>query len=176
MSNLSTLARPYAKAAFDLASGQGDLPGWNGALANAAAVVSDETLAGWLQSPGLDRKKAVQFVADATGSDNDHFQRFLGVLAANDRLSLLPEVTEMFGQLREAAENRLQVKVVSAVALESDQAERMSTALARRFDCEIELQNEVDARVLGGAVIYAGDQVIDGSLLGRLSNLENSLA
>jgi len=176
MSNLTTLARPYAKAAFDLANGQGDLAGWDGALANTAGVVSDETMAAWLQSPNLDRKKAVQIIADACGNDNDHFQRFLGVLAANDRLSLLPEITDLFGKLREAAENRLQVRVVSAIPLEVDQAERMSAALAKRFDCDIELQNDVDAGVLGGAVIYAGDEVIDGSLRGRLNNLEGSLA
>ena len=176
MSTLTTLARPYAKAAFDLASGQGDLAGWDGALANAAAVVSDETMAAWLQSPGLDRKKSVQIIADACGFGSEHFNRYLGVLAANDRLPLLPEITVLFGRLREAAENRLQVRVVSAIALESDQAERMSAALASRFECDIELQNEVDAGVLGGAVIYAGDEVIDGSLRGRLNNLEGSLA
>ena len=176
MSSPITLARPYAKAAFDLAIGQGDLAGWDAALANAGAVVSDENMARWLSSPELDRKKAVQTIADAAGEGNEHFERFLGVLAANNRLALLPEVTDMFGRLREQAENRLQVRVVSATALEDDQAERMSAALARRFDCEIELRNEVDAGVLGGAVIYAGDEVIDGSLRGRLDKLQGSLA
>jgi F-type H+-transporting ATPase subunit delta len=68
------------------------------------------------------------------------------------------------------------VRVVSAVALEGEQAKRMSQALAKRFEREIELENEVDPAVLGGAVIYAGDEVIDGSVRGRLARLQNSLA
>ena len=77
--------------------------------------------------------------------------------------------------MREAAENRLSVRVVSAVALDEDQASRMSDALAKRFERTIELNNVVDPTVLGGAVIYAGDEVIDGSLRGRLDKLESSL-
>jgi len=177
MSNLATLARPYAKAAFELAEGQRDLAGWDAALGNAATAVAEPALTAWLQRPGLDREQAVVIIVDASGAGgNTHFERFLRVLAANDRMALLPQISDLFGKLREAAENRLEVRVVSAIPLEEDQAERMSAALAKRFDCEIALQNVVDAGVLGGAVIYAGDQVIDGSLRGRLNQLRNSLA
>jgi F-type H+-transporting ATPase subunit delta len=82
----------------------------------------------------------------------------------------------LYQELREEAENRLSVKVVSAIPLDEDQVSRMQQALARRFDCEIELENEIDAEIIGGAVVYAGDQVIDGSLRGRLQRLSNSLA
>ena len=82
----------------------------------------------------------------------------------------------LYRRLREEAEKRLSVKVVSAIPLDEDQASRMREALARRFDCEVALENEVDAAVIGGAVVYAGDQVIDGSLRGRLQKLSNSLA
>jgi len=81
----------------------------------------------------------------------------------------------MFEQLRADAERRLRVRVVSAVALQGPEAERMKAALALRFGREITLSNEIDSNVLGGAIIYAGDQVIDGSLLGRLKRLETSL-
>ncbi len=97
------------------------------------------------------------------------------MLAENDRLPLLGEITGLFGKLREQAENRLEVRVLSAIPLEDEQAERMSAALAKRFECEISLRNEVDASVLGGAIIYAGDQVIDGSLKGRLQQMQSSL-
>ena len=177
MSSLATLARPYAKAAFDLARAQAALADWDAALAASAAAVSEEAMARWLESPSLDRSSAAGLVADAAvGEDNPSFRRYLDVLAANDRLVLLPEISLAFGRLREAAEQRLKVRVVSAVPLEQDQAERMSAALKQRFDSDIELENEVDASVLGGAVIYAGDQVIDGSLKGRLANLSSSLA
>ncbi|KAA9131655.1 F0F1 ATP synthase subunit delta [Marinihelvus fidelis] len=174
MSNETTLARPYAKAAFGVAKDAGDLAGWGAALAAASAAVSEPKMAAWLGAPSLDRAKAVGMINDAVGGD-EKFGRFLAVLAENDRLPLLPEITAMFGQLREAAEGRLEVKVVSAVALDDDQAARMKTALAKRYDREIDLANEVDASVLGGAVIYAGDEVIDGSLKGRLDKLSATL-
>ena len=113
---------------------------------------------------------------EAIGGDVDpRFQGFLCVLADNDRLSLCAEISRLFEALRAEAEKRLQVRVVSAVSLQDSEVERIQTALASRFDREITLSNEVDPEVLGGAIIYAGDQVIDGSLMGRLKRLEASL-
>lgn len=176
MSSLTTLARPYAKAAFDLANGADALGAWGAALDLAAVVVADETMAEWLESPDQTTAAAVGIIEQAAKGDLDPaFKRFLTVMGDNDRLPVLPEVTRLFDELREAAENRLSVRVVSAVALDGDQTGRMSSALAKRFDCEIELHNDVDAGVIGGAVIYAGDEVIDGSLRGRLVRLEQSL-
>ena len=177
MSSLTTLARPYAKAAFDLAQEADALSAWGESLAVASAVVNNPEVASWLDSPERDTEQAVGLVRDAAGGSlGEAFERFLGVMADNDRLALVPEVSSLFGELREAAENRLSVRVVSAVALDEDQASRMSDALAKRFERTIELNNVVDPTVLGGAVIYAGDEVIDGSLRGRLDKLESSLA
>ena len=177
MSNFATLARPYAKAAFELAQAQGTLSAWDKSLNTAAAVSADEAVANWLQSPSADRSLVIGIIRDAAGGELDpQFENYLGVLAKNDRLSLLMEISAMYGRLRQEAEKRLQVQVVSAIALDDDQAERMSKALAARFDRTIELKNKIDADVLGGAIIYAGDQVIDGTLKGRLDNLKNSLA
>ncbi len=115
-------------------------------------------------------------IEDAAKGDLDPaFKRYLAVMGDNDRLPLLPEVSRLYAELREEAENRLKVRVVSAVPLDEDQSSRMSAALAKRFEREIELHNDVDSDVLGGAVIYAGDEVIDGSLRGRLGRLEHSL-
>ena len=177
MSGLTTLARPYAKAAFELARNSDNLAGWDQMLSAAGTVTADEDMASWLLSPHSTADKAVEIIAEAIGGDVDSgFQAYLGVLAANDRLSLCSEISRMFEQLRQDAEKRLQVRVVSAVALQDSETERMKSALAKRFDREITLDNEVDADVLGGAIIYAGDQVIDGSLLGRLKRLEASLS
>jgi F-type H+-transporting ATPase subunit delta len=176
MSSLTTLARPYAKAAFELAHGDDSLAAWDDMLSAVATVSSDESMAAWLQSPHSTPEKAVEIIVEALGGEVD--ARFLGyvtVLADNGRLSLCAEISRMFGQLRQEAEKRLQVRVVSAVALQDAETERMQSALAKRFDREITLNNEVDSSVLGGAIIYAGDQVIDGSLLGRLNKLEASL-
>ena len=140
-------------------------------------MVSEESLADLLTNPEVGRETVVGLMVDVAGESFDEpFNRFLGVLAENDRLPLLPQVWELFREYRAEAENRLVVRVVSAIALDEDQAARMKDALGRRFESEIELENEVDPDVIGGAIVYAGDQVIDGSLRGRLNKLSNSLA
>ena len=176
MSSLTTLARPYAKAAFELATTDSNLAGWDDMLSVAATVTADESMAGWLQSPHSTASKAVEIIVEAMGGDVDpRFQGYLAVLADNDRLSLCAEISRLFQQLRQEAEKRLEVRVVSATPLQESQAERMRSALTTRFDRDITISNEVDPEVLGGAIIYAGDQVIDGSIIGRLKRLETSL-
>jgi F-type H+-transporting ATPase subunit delta len=182
MSSVTTLARPYAKAAFALAQEQGALAGWEEMLGASAAVVEDPAMADLLTSPHFGDAAAVQLIADTvreavTGdSPNERFVGYLTVLARYGRLALLPEITALFRGLRAEAEKRLRVRVVSAVGLDDEQSSRLRDALARRFERAIELANEIDPKVIGGAVIYAGDEVIDGSLRGRLHKLASSLA
>jgi len=177
MSSLTTLARPYAKAAFELAQADDRLAEWDDMLSLAGALVSNDAMSGLLESPQVSRTQAVQIMTEAAGdSFSERFRDYLSVLASNGRLPLLPEVVGLFQQFRAEAEKRLSVRVVSAIELDEDQAARMKTALARRFDRDIELISEIDATVIGGAVVYAGDQVIDGSLRGRLQKLSNNLS
>jgi F-type H+-transporting ATPase subunit delta len=177
MSSLATLARPYARAAFELAQADGALAEWSDMLALAAEMVSEPALARLLDSPQVGHDRVVEIMAGAAGERfAKRFRDYLSVLAANDRLALLPLVGERFRVLREDAEKRLSVRVVSAVPLDDEQSARLRDALARRFDREVQLHNEIDAGVIGGAVVYAGDQVIDGSLRGRLQKLSASLA
>jgi F-type H+-transporting ATPase subunit delta len=177
MSSLTTLARPYAKAAFELARDEQALARWDDMLQLVSSIVADASMTKLLESPDVSGNQAVTLIAEIAGDGvNGRFRDFLSVLAANDRLSLVPQITSIFRGLREEAEKRLSVKVVSAIPLDENQAARMREALARRFDCEIVLENEINADVIGGAVVYAGDQVIDGSLRGRLQKLSNSLA
>lgn len=177
MSSLTTLARPYAKAAFELARSDDNLAYWDDMLSAVAVVTADESMARWLQSPFATEEKAVEIIVEAIGGEIDpRFEGYLRVLADNGRLSLCSEISQLFKQLRQDAEKCLQVRVVSAVSLQDAQIERMKAALAKRFDREITLNNNIDPDILGGAIIYAGDQVIDGSLKGRLKRLESSLA
>ena len=177
MSTLATLSRPYAKAAFELALADQALAAWSDRLALSAEMVNEPALARLLESPQVSHERVVAIMSDAAGDRFDkRFCDFLAILADNGRLALLPQIGELFGALRDEAEQRLSVRVVSAVPLDDEQAARMRDALARRFEREIELHNEVDAGVIGGAVVYAGDQVIDGSLRGRLQRLSSRLA
>jgi len=177
MSSITTLARPYAKAAFALARDAQALARWDEMLNLAAAITADATMAELLDSPQLSSEGAAGMIADMGGERfDDRFRGFLNVLADNGRLPLLPEITRLFQRLRAEAEKRLQVRVVSAVPLDEDQSSRLRDALARRFERDIELENEIDEALIGGAVVYAGDEVIDGSLRGRLQQLSSSLA
>jgi F-type H+-transporting ATPase subunit delta len=177
MSSLTTLARPYAKAAFQLAKEQDALSRWDGLLGLAGQIVGSEPMENLLGNPLVEKAKVVGIVTGALGEAADQrFADFIAVLGLNKRLSLLPAISELFRELREEAEQRLSVRVVSAIPLELDQRERLQRALASRFERDIEMESVVDGSVLGGAVIYAGDQVIDGSLRGRLNKLQTSLS
>ncbi len=181
MSSLTTLARPYAKAAFALAqdsdAGAVALAAWQSMLVLASQIASHEQVADVLDSPLVSPAQAVELIGSASGEQFDQrFKDYLAVLGENRRLSLLPEIAALYEQLKQRADQQLKVRVVSATALNEDQVKRMSAALAKRFDCAIELDSEIDPSVLGGAVIYAGDQVIDGSLRGRLDKLGSALS
>lgn len=176
MSALTTLARPYAKAAFQLAEEQKALPAWDDMLGLAASIASDKAVARLIENPEVSAGQALGLITDAGGdSFDERFRGYLSVLAENGRLTLLGEIKAIYGRLRQEAERRLVARVVSAVKLDEDQQDRMRRALSKRFDAEVELENEIDPSVIGGAVIYAGDEVIDGSLRGRLRKLEQSL-
>ena len=177
MSTVTTLARPYAKAAFELAEADNATGRWNDMLDLASTLVSEQTIAKLLQSPDVTSSQLVKVLSDIAGEAfDDRFRDYLSVLSENKRFPLMPEIAALYQKLREEADKLLRVKVVSAFALDDDQASRLKAALARRFDREILLESKVDSSVIGGAVVYADGQVIDGSLKDRLTKLSNSLS
>ena len=177
MSTVTTLARPYARAAFELAVEDNATPRWDEMLQLASSLVSDESMARLLQSPAVPAQHIAQALMDIGGESFDNrFSDYLSVLAENRRFSLIPEIAMLYQKLREDADKQLRVRVVSAFALEEDEASRLKDALARRYEREILLESEVDSSIIGGAIIYAGGEVIDGSLKDRLTKLSNSIS
>ena len=174
MSQALTLARPYARAAFAIARDANALPAWSDALAFAARVAADPSVAALLGNPGLTQADATTLLAP-DGADA-LFGNFLGLLFENRRLPLLPEITGMFDELRFEAERVVKAKVTSAVALPASELDTIKAALAKRFGREVEVEASVDESLIGGAVIDAGDVVIDGSLKGKLGRLQAALA
>ena len=178
MSQALTLARPYARAAFGVARDAGALPAWSEALALAARVAADPQVAGLLGNPKLSRADVATLLAPA-GTDaraGDAYANFLGLLFENSRLGLLPEIAGLFDELRFESERVVRAKVTSAAALADAEVETIKAALRRRFGREVEVETAVDESLIGGAVIDAGDVVIDGSLRGRLDRLQSALA
>ena len=174
MSQALTLARPYARAAFAIARDAGKLPGWSDALGFAARVAADPRVAALLGHPRLGRDDAIALLAidgaDATFAD------FLGLLFDNRRLALLPEISGLYDELRLESERVVKAKVTSAVAQPASELETIKAALKKRFGRDVEIETAVDAGLIGGAVIDAGDVVIDGSVKGKLGRLETALS
>lgn len=176
MAQTATLARPYANAAFDVAKAHGRLAEWSRMLALLAAAVATAEVEALIGDPSLGGEVKAHKLAQALqGELDDRGRRFVLALALYQRLALLPEVARQFEVMKAAAENVLEVEIVAAVALAEPQRERFAQALARRFGQEVQLAVTVDETILGGAIVRAGDTVIDGSVRGRLMRLAASL-
>ena len=173
MSQALTLARPYARAAFSLARDAGALPAWSDALAFAARVAADPQVAGLLGNPKLTQADTATLLAPEGA--NELFGNFLGLLFENRRLPLLPEIAGLYDELRFEAERVVKAKVTSAIALPAAELETIKAALKQRFGRDVEVETAVDDSLIGGAVIAAGDVVIDGSIRGKLHRLDAAL-
>ncbi|HEX4150855.1 MAG TPA: F0F1 ATP synthase subunit delta [Steroidobacteraceae bacterium] len=172
----ATIARPYAKAAFEYARDTRGFDRWSRDFALAAQVVADPRIAELIGNPELTAADHASLLTDVAGDAFDAgFKNFVRVLAENHRLPLLPEIAAHFERLRSEAENTVDVEVVSAVPLDAAQTEKLKRALAGRLKAQVRMKNSVDAGLLGGALIRAGDLVIDGSLKGRLERLRTEL-
>lgn len=172
MAEKITIARPYAKATFELAREGNAYARWSQILASASAVVADERVARLLSSPRVTSAEIVQLLAEASGSaDDEQGRNFFNTLAQNRRLGLLPEIAQIYETMRADVENVADVNVVSAVQLDEAQRQRLASALKKRLRRDVRLHCEVDPSLIGGAVVRSGDFVIDGSLKARLDRL-----
>lgn len=174
MSQALTLARPYARAAFSIARDEGRFADWSAALGFAARVAADPQVAGLLGNPHLADGDAVALLSPDGATPL--FGDFLSLLADNRRLVLLPEIAGLYEDLRAEAERVVKARVTSATALPAGELDTIKAALRKRFGREVEVESAVDASLIGGAVIDAGDVVIDGSLKGKLERLQAALA
>ena len=165
-----TLARPYARAAFEAARESNDFARWSEMLAAAAATVADERVVKLLSSPRVQPADLVELIAAASEAD-ERGRNFLDTLAQNRRLAVLPEVAAIYEELRADVENVTDVHVTSAVQLDEQQRARLIAVLKKRLKREVRLHCTVDAALIGGAIVRAGDFVIDGSLRARLERL-----
>ena len=173
MAQALTLARPYARAAHAIARQEGTATRWSEALAFAARVAADPQAHALLGHPQLGRADAVALLSpdDASESVRD----FLRLLADNRRMPLLAEIAGLYEELRAEEERVVRARVTSAAVLPAAELDTIRAALKRRFGREVELETAVDESLIGGAVIDAGDVVIDGSLRDKLSRLQSAL-
>lgn len=172
MAELSTFARPYAKAAFGFAVAAQDLAGWQQQLGTLAAVVGSEKVAAALASPSLTSAQQCSLLEQLCGDNLSPAGRnFLHILAENKRLELLPEISAQFAILKAQQEKTVDVEISSAFALDNDSETRLATALAANLQRQVKVNTVVDPSLIGGVVIRTGDVVIDNSVRGRLDKL-----
>ena len=177
MAERLTIARPYAKAAFETAQAKQQLPAWSRMLTAAAAGVSEPAVETLLGSPKLPKHQVAQIFIELVGQElGDGGANFIRLLAENRRLGLLPVIAQLFEQLRADAERTIEATVISASPLGDEERTALARALKKRLNREVTLQCETDSRLIGGAVIRAGDLVIDGSVRSKLERLGLALA
>jgi len=172
MAELSTIARPYARAAFEYARDNKQLPLWDEQLATAAAVAANKGLQAALGDPALTAEQQAAILCGVCGDAlGAQVCNFIAVLAANKRLSLLPEIHSLFAQYKANQEKSVDVEVVSAFDLADAAKDKLAAVLGRKLERQVKVRTTTDRNLLGGVLIRAGDLVIDGSVRGRLNKL-----
>lgn len=177
MAELTTLARPYAKAAFEYADSANTLDGWSKALQQLAAVCADEKVAAALSSPLATTEQRAQILVDLIGEDLDEkVKNFLGNIAYNKRLGLLSEISSLFDLMKANREQVLDVNIQSAFDMSDAQQSKLADALSNNLKRNVSLEVTTDESLIGGALIHAGDVLIDGTVKGRLAKLSEAIA
>ena len=176
MAELTTVARPYAKAAFQFADEHGKLAEWSAMLGFVAAVSQEQTVARFLANPKItSEQKAQSFLKLCSDKLDSAGTNFVTLLAQNKRLSALSEIAALFEALKSQKEQSVDVEILSAFALTADQANKLASSLKKKLGREVNVTTAVDTAILGGAIIKAGDLVIDGSVRGKLARLADTL-
>ena len=177
MAEKITIARPYAKAIFDLASGEAKLGEWSETLQLLSAIAADADFSALASNSSVAGEKVVELMMAVAGdklvADGEGLVR---LLVNNKRLNVLPEIAEMFGDLRAEAEKTIEAEVVSAFEVGKTAQEKIKAALKNRLGREVTLTCKIDESLLGGAIVRAGDLVIDGSVEGQLKGLASAMS
>ncbi len=176
MAQTTTIARPYAKAVFALAQDARDFDGWQRQLELLAGLAQEPTLRAALGNPKLAGADLARVLIEVTGEALSGAGRNLvTLLAQRKRLTVLPAILEQFSALRREAEKVVEVELVTAVPADASVQQRFASALEKKLGRSVQLHNSTDAALIGGAVVRAGDMVIDGSIRGRLAQLAVAL-
>lgn len=180
MSDTTTIARPYAKAIFEHALAAKKLSQWSEILHELAIAVLDEKAMQFITNPVAteEQQKGLLMTLFPKFEPNEKkaIENLVALLAHNKRLMLLPDIKALFEALRAEQEKTLKVKVISFSELSAAQQEQLINSLSKRLQRQVTLNLSVDESLLGGAVIHAGDLVIDGSVRGKLNKLSTDLA
>ena len=181
MAEKSTIARPYAEAVFAMAQESGQLKEWSALLQAVNLITDDEAMQGIIGNTSVNKQQLSQLIIDivVSGDKNvmtDQGQNLVKLLAENRRLNVVAEIAEQYETLRAEAEKTIEANIVSAVEVSAAQQSLIAEKLKARLGREVSLKCTIDESLMGGAIIKAGDMVIDGSVSGKLNKLSVELA
>ncbi|MBL4672177.1 MAG: F0F1 ATP synthase subunit delta [Arenicella sp.] len=176
MADNASIARPYAKAVFDLAQEANTFDAWTVALEQLAVISNDADFSTLVSDPRVDGTGVAELLIDlAKDSLPEGGANLIKLLVKNDRLESLANISQQFGDLVAKAKALVNAEVITAKPLTDDQKSSLAAALEERLGLKVELEETVDADLVGGAIIKAGDMVIDGSAKGRIEKLTTAL-
>ena len=176
MAELLTLARPYARAAFESARETNLINDWSDQLRTLAAISLEPKILDQLNNPSLSKSKHIQVLTSVLEEPlNEAANNFLNILSANSRLPLLPAIFRLFEEYKADIQKVIDVDIFSAFDFDQKHFEKLSDGLARHLEREVNLIKNIDPSLMGGILIRAGDTVIDGSIKGRLAMLAEAM-
>ena len=176
MAEFTTIARPYAQAVFKLAQQNQALPAWSEMLGLAAVVATDPSLRKLLDNPRVTSAQLAELFVDVCGERlNEDGRNLVRLLAERRRLTVLPEIYGLYEQFKNEAEGAIKAQLITAFPATDAQKQTVAAALKQRFGREVQLEYITDPTLMGGAIVRAGDLVIDGSVRGKLTRLGTAL-
>ena len=175
MSEPTTIARPYAKAAFEVASKHNTAAVWSEGFAAIKACLADDAVQRVVSNPLLPARNIAQFLIGKVNGLDAELQNFVSLLADNQRLMLIPHITALFEEYRAQSEQYIEAQVIAAMPLDEAQQKSLAETLSRRLNAKVVLNCSLDKSLLAGAIIHAGSLSIDGSFKSRLQKLSETL-
>jgi F-type H+-transporting ATPase subunit delta len=176
MAELTTLARPYAQAVFEMARAKGNYAEWSQNLTDLIAIASNPDVAAASSSTKVSKSVLTEiFIAIGGDAMSAETRNLVALLIENGRLILLPEIAAVYELLRAEAESTIEAEVVSAFPMDKAQEDKIAAALKARLGRDVSISTTIDKNIVGGVIIRAGDLVIDGSVSGRLSKLDHAM-
>jgi F-type H+-transporting ATPase subunit delta len=176
MAEIATIARPYAEAVFKVADGGGKLAAWADVLDRLAAVAANPAIGQLLGDPNVTPDQLYGVIAGGAGDLPVQAQNLVRVLIENGRVGVLPEVRDLFVELKHEREGVVDAEIASAFPLDDAQLATLVTDLEARFKRKVKPQVAVDQDLIGGVKVVVGDEVIDGSVRGKLAAMAAALA
>ena len=177
MAESITIARPYAKAAFQAAKDSQALTEWSEMFGYASAVAADEEVQTILDHPALTSEQKAQFFIDVCGDKlTTEVKNFVFVLSENNRLGLVSDIAELFESYKAQLEQSIDVSIESAFELGDAQSEKLAQALSKKLDRKVVIASTVNQALIGGVIIRANDLVIDASVRGKIAKLAEAIS